>query len=102
MDKIWYYYLHTNGDLIGKNPIVVESDSEYFNSPFVKHVWRLDLTDRMSLISFLIEAKQLGASSDRLKDIALTNKVTDKDYDCYAKIKSGEDRNKVIEDIYGS
>ena len=36
--KHWYFYLHTNGDVIGKNPACVESDPEYFNSPFVKAV----------------------------------------------------------------
>jgi len=36
-----YYYLHTNGSLVKKPAIVVESCgvNDYFNSPFVRKYW---------------------------------------------------------------
>lgn len=66
----WYYYLHTNGDLIGKSPFVVESDSEYFNSPFVQKVWKLETDDRGDSWSFILEACALGANVDRVKELS--------------------------------
>ena len=66
----YYYYLHTNGDLIGKPPIVVDSDSSYFDSPFVKKFWCLDLTDRKDAWLMILEALYLGASITRVKELA--------------------------------
>lgn len=66
--KTWYYYLHTNGDLIGKNPVVVDSDPEYFDSPFVRTVWRV--TDRGSMWKMILEALAKGARTDRVKELA--------------------------------
>ena len=39
--KPMYYYLHTNGELIGKNPFVVDKAGAdvYFDSPFVANYW---------------------------------------------------------------
>jgi len=39
-----YYYEHTNGEIISKPDIVVDSlgASEYFDSPFVKKYWHED------------------------------------------------------------
>jgi len=68
--KIWYYYLHTNGDLIGKNPTVVDSDTSYFNSPFVKRVWKIDLTDRKDAWKLVLEALGLGCRVDRANELA--------------------------------
>jgi len=63
----WYYYLHTNGDLIGKNPIVVTDD--YFDSPFVKEVWEIDTTNRGDAWTLVLEALALGANIDRVKEL---------------------------------
>lgn len=65
----WYYYLHTNGDLIGKNPVVVDSDPEYFNSPFVKNVWLIDTSDRETLYRLVLESLALGADGNRMKEL---------------------------------
>ena len=67
--KIWYYYLHTNGDLIGKNPVVVESDSSYFDSPFVKKVWKIDLEDRHDAWKMVLEALALEAKITRVQEL---------------------------------
>ena len=66
----WYYYLHTNGDLIGKNPAVVDSDPFYFDSDFVKKTWKIDTEDRGSCWTMLLEALALGACIDRVKELA--------------------------------
>jgi len=68
--KTWYYYLHTNGDLIGKNPVVVDADPGYFDSPFVRRTWRVDLTDRGSCWRMVLEALAAGAQIDRIKGLA--------------------------------
>lgn len=68
--QFWYYYLHTNGDLIGRNPVVVDSDPQYFNSPFVKKHWRVDLTDRTTCWKMILEALEAGAKTERIKELA--------------------------------
>jgi len=65
----WYYYLHTNGNLIGKNPTVVDSDDSYFDSDFVKRVWKIDTEDRSSCWTLLLEALALGARIERVKEL---------------------------------
>lgn len=64
-----YYYLHTNGDLIHKPAFVVDSDSSYFDSPFVKKVWTLDTEDRGTIWILLTEALALGANKERIKEL---------------------------------
>jgi len=66
----WYYYLHTNGDLIGKNPVVVDSDPSYFDSDFVKKVWKIDTEDREDGWRLLLEALALGTRISRVKELA--------------------------------
>ena len=70
MASFWYYYLHENGDIIGKNPIVVESDGDYFRSPFVKSVWRVDLDERNNAWILVIEALAMGAREERIRELA--------------------------------
>jgi len=77
--KTWYYYLHTNGDLIGKNPVVVDSDPEYFDSPFVRIVWRVDLTDRGSTWKMILEALAKDARPKCVKELAAKWKMDMKD-----------------------
>lgn len=66
----WYYYLHTNGDLIGKNPVVVDSDASYFDSPFVKKVWNIDTEERGDCWTLILEALASGANISRVKELA--------------------------------
>ena len=66
----WYYYLHTNGDLIGKNPIVVDGDASYFDSDFVQKVWLIDTEKRGDCWKLLLEALAKGARIDRVKELA--------------------------------
>ena len=67
--KIWYYYLHTNGDLIGKPSIVVDSDPSYFDSPFVKKVWKIDFTGRKDAWTMILEALALKCRIDRATEL---------------------------------
>lgn len=71
----WYYYLHTNGDLIGKNPVVVDSDPRYFDSPFVKEFWHINLSDRESMWRMILEALAKGAQVGRVKELAVKWKM---------------------------
>lgn len=43
-----YYYLHTNGSVIYKPPIVV--CEEFFDSPFVKKVWCVKNRDDFNMM----------------------------------------------------
>ena len=83
METKWYYYLHENGDLIGKSPAAVDSIGpfDYFDSPFVRMWWVIE--DRFSLIQMLTEAEASGARADRIADIEKVNNVTDEDYKRY-------------------
>lgn len=52
-----YYYLHTNSQVIWKPFSVVDSDPEYFNSPYVIQNWRVEtLTDYQQMMK---EAKRI-------------------------------------------
>ena len=97
-----YYYLHINGDLIWKPATVVDSDPGYFDSPFIKKVWELDTENRQTLIEMLVEAKKESITRpERIKEIEKNSNVTEKDYECWQRIKNGEDYNKVIKEIFG-
>jgi hypothetical protein len=62
--KDGFYYLHTNGDLIYKR-FEPESDS-----PFVRKVWALDVTDRAQAWTIALEALVMGADINRVKELA--------------------------------
>ena len=64
MSESWFYYLHTNGDLIAKR-FRPESDST-----FVQRVWCLDLADRGAGFILLIEAAAMGARMNRVIELA--------------------------------
>ena len=70
MNNHHYYYLHENGEIIGKSPIVVENDPEYFNSDFVKKVWKINLTNREDAWKLCPDATYLNANINRIKDLA--------------------------------
>jgi len=70
MTERHYYYLHTNGELIYKPAIVVESDTEYFESDCVRKFWPVDLDQRESAYVMLIEAAALGARMSRVLELA--------------------------------
>lgn len=67
----FYYYLHTNGELIHKPESCVDSDPEYFDSPFVRKVWKCCDTNRETCWTLLIESLALGAKTSRIKELAL-------------------------------
>ena len=70
MSERHFYYLHTNGDLIHKPAIVVDSDPQYFDSPFVRRVWTVDPEERGSAYIMLVEAAALGANMKRVLELA--------------------------------
>jgi len=74
----FYYYLHTNGELIYKPAMVVETDPEYFNSPFVRKVFHI--TCRKDALRMLLECKKSGANAECIKRLEETNEITPKDY----------------------
>ena len=83
MKREWYYYLHTNGDLISKNPLVVVHDKHYFDSTFVSKVWLLDLTNRANAWKLVIEALALGANVGRVRELAIKWALTADDMRIY-------------------
>lgn len=75
----WYYYLHTNGDLINKHPVVVENDPQYFDSPFVKKYWLINTENRLDAWILILEALALGCQINRIKDLTEKWKLTFED-----------------------
>jgi len=73
----WYYYLHTNGDLICKNATYM-SDSDFKSDFVVKH-WLVDVNQRGDGWRMILEALVLGARIDRVKELADTWKMTEED-----------------------
>src|SRR5512146_3245055 len=60
----WFYYLHTNGDLIAKK-FRPEDDSD-----FVRKVWVMRPDERESGYVILVEAACLGAKMSRVLELA--------------------------------
>jgi hypothetical protein len=65
----WYYYLHTNGDLIGKNPAYT-SEADFTESDFVKTFWLIETDDRADAWRVVLEALARGARVDRVRELA--------------------------------
>lgn len=67
----WYYYLHANGDLIRKNPAVVDPDPTgyFFESPFVVKYWLIDTEDRQSCWIMILEALARAARLNRIIEL---------------------------------
>jgi len=81
-----YYYLHTESkDLIYKPESCVMGDSLYFDSPFVQRVWSFDVKNREDAWRICIEAFQLGANKERLKELAKKWRLTHEDAKEYVK-----------------
>ena len=78
MDR-FFFYLHTNGDLIGKNSVVVDTDPKYFDSPFVKKVWEVDLDKREDGWKLILEALAFGANISPVKELAKRWELTFED-----------------------
>ena len=92
-----YYYLHTDGNLIFKPAIVIDSDSLYFDSSFVKKLWSFDSGDRFDAWRICVEALALGADRKRVFELKEKWKLTDEDAEHFverAKIKLSKDGNK--------
>jgi len=53
-----YYYLHVNGQILWKPSILVDSDPNYFDSPYVVKYWYID--SQMSYNRMKVEAKELS------------------------------------------
>ena len=77
---IGYYYLHSESkDLIYKPASVVDSDAQYFDSPFVQKVWRFDSEDRFDAWQICVEASVLGARKERIAELVKKWGLTDAD-----------------------
>ncbi len=67
-----YYYLHTNGDLIWKRFRPEPSD-------FVRKVWVVDKSSRVTAWIIVIEALAMGAKRSRVEELAAKWGLTDED-----------------------
>lgn len=84
-----YYYLHTNGDLIHKPVSVVDGDPNYFDSDFVRKVWKVGLKNRASAYLMLLEAAAMGARKDRINHLIEQWGMTDEDCITFAERTDG-------------
>lgn len=67
MIREWSYYLHTNGDIIGKNPITYHD----IEGPFVVCKWMIDLTDRADAWRLILQALARGCRIERAKKLSI-------------------------------
>lgn len=70
LEQAGFYYLHANGNLIFKPASVVNYDSDYFSSPFVRKVWRVNVKDRLCAWRIVLEALSMGCSIPRAKELS--------------------------------
>lgn len=71
----WAYYLHTNGDIIGKNPITFND----IEGDLVVKKWLIDTTNRIDVWILIIEALALNGSLERIKELSTKWKLDYKD-----------------------
>jgi len=74
-----YYYLHTYGSLIWKSAIVTQNAPDYFDSPFVKKLWKVNLSNREDCWRVVLEALALNCPLPRIKQLANKWNLTYKD-----------------------
>lgn len=75
-----YYYLHSETkDLICKPAICIDSDPQYFDSPFVQKVWKIDTTERFDAWHLCVEALAMGAKKERVFELKKKWGLTDED-----------------------
>lgn len=79
-----YYYLHTNGDLIYKTTLAVDSDPNYFDSPFVRKSWPINLSERATAYTLLLDAEAMGARASRIKELKAKWNITEEDTQTFA------------------
>lgn len=70
-----WYYLHKNGDLIYKK----YKFKPEFDSSFVKGIWPIDIQNRATLWTMLLESAYRGARKERLQEIMQKNNCTVED-----------------------
>ena len=66
ISKEVYFYLHTNGCLIKKPGSITNFDPDYFDSPFVREVWKVDITNEESVTKFTTEATKAGVDDETI------------------------------------
>lgn len=84
--KWWYYYLHTNGDIIGKNPTVVDSDPNYFDGDFVRKIWRIDTENRAHAWNLILDAVEMNANPKRVAELIEKWRITKEDAEMFTKM----------------
>ena len=65
----WYYYLHTDGDIIGRKPDAGR-EQDFRESSFVKFFWSIDTTNRKDAWILVVEALAMGAQINRIRELA--------------------------------
>ena len=73
--KRYWYYLHTNGELIGK----IDLGQGPPEGDFVRKSWPLVVAERESAWIICVEALAMGARRDRVMELATLWKLDDED-----------------------
>lgn len=71
----WAYYLHTNGDIIGKNPISYHD----IEGPFVVCKWIVDTEKREDAWRLVLQALARGCRIERAKELSKNWNLTYED-----------------------
>lgn len=91
----WYYYLHENGSLIGKNPAVVDSDPLYFDSPFVRKTWLINKNNRADAWNLILDAVELNANLEHIQKLIDLWGLTEADGKTFTEVTG----TKIIFDV---
>lgn len=88
-----FYYLHTNGEIIGKSALVVDADPQYFDSSFVRRVWETDSTDRGDAWIVVLEGLALGCNIEKARELSERWKLTEEDmHEVLSRVPVNEER----------
>lgn len=95
--NLHWYYLHTNGSLIHKTYINQDQSTDFMESNFVRKYWLIDITDRESAWTLLLEALSLGALVDRIRSLAIMWNCNGEDLTLYlVNVKPSPEKTKQV------
>lgn len=85
---IFYYYLHSNGQLMHLSQKSLDQKPDFLKLKFVQFHWKLDTNDRNSIMIMLLQAEALNVDKKRIYALMKLYEITDEDLSNYvAKAK---------------
>lgn len=76
---IFYYYLHSNGQLMHLSQKSLDQKPDFLKLKFVQFHWEVDTNNRNSIMIMLLQAEALNVDKNRINALKKLYAITDKD-----------------------